>query len=403
MKITLATSIFICLVGGCGSKTLDIGGPSGGGASVGDSGRPGEPAPGTHSTVLLPHQGETMTLVSEGSYLYWKTRGVADSVAIQVPDPTISSGGGVIRRCEKHDCPGTQQTLVSGPPFGSGSPLVIRNETLYFYAFGGSILSCPVSDCTAPTVVVAHGGSVILIVDDSHVYWEAGTDNAFLSCPLTGCEKATAAPATGSGRLIGADDDNLYWLTESSLSKYSIKSAPKDGSALPNVLVSDLLRPGAFVVDGGFVYWVTLGPKGAIARCPTSGCSGGAPEVLVDRQYYPHHLTVSDGALFWLNETDPDKLTAINRPAKLLGCVAANCAESVEVLDEAREGSLFGPIDSSWARPEQKMVADSEAVYWFSDVTNVAPSGSNVTPMGADEREFIIDTSIRKWVRKPGK
>jgi hypothetical protein len=398
MKRTLAMSIFLCLVGGCGSKTLDIGGPSGGGASA-DSGRPGEPGPGTHSTVLLPHQGETMALVSEGSYLYWRVRGVADAVAVHVADSHRIAG--VIRRCEKHDCPATQQTLVSGP-FGDGTPLVIRNETLYFPLHGDSIVSCPVSDCTAPTVIVAHGGSPFFILDDSHVYWEAHMDNAFLSCPLTGCERATSAPATGNGRLIGADDDNFYWVTESEVSKYSVKSAPKDGSALPNVLVNGLARPGWFIVDGGFVYWATFGPKGTIARCPTSGCSGGTAEVLLDQQYYPQYLTISDGVLFWLNESDPDKLTAINRPAKLLGCVAANCVESVEVLDEAIGGSLFGPSSSSGFLP-QKMVADSEAVYWFSDVTNVAPSGSNVTPMGADEREFIIDTSIRKWMRKPGK
>jgi hypothetical protein len=373
MKIELALA---ALTAGCGSKTLDIGGPAGGA----DSGAPGDPAPGTHSTVLIPHQRQTTGLASDGAYLYWSTR-----------EELTGDSTGEIRRCDKQDCPATQQTLVRAP---TGN-LLIRNERLYF-ALQGSIVSCPVNDCTVPTVIVVQGASPS-IVDDSHVYWRTVSDNAFLSCPLTGCEKATAAPVTGIGTIVlgyGADDLNLYWVSgESDRSKYSIKSAPKNGSALPNVLVSGLIKPASFIVDGGFVYWATLDAEGTIARCPTSGCSGGTPEVLLDQQYYPHYLAISDGVLFWLNETDPRELTAINRPAKLLGCVAASCAETVEVLDESRGGSLIDPIHAL-SFPPQQMVIDSEAVYWIGDFTNISPSASMVT---------AIDVSIRRLPRKPGK
>jgi hypothetical protein len=176
------------------------------------------------------------------------------------------------------------------------------------------------------------------------------------------------------------------------LESCSIVSAPKDGSLVPRTLATGLTKASSLAVEEGFVYLATLESQGKIARCPTSGCSG-APDALLDQQYYPHYLTFSNGVLFWLNETDPaDKLTAINRPAKLLGCVAASCAETVEVLDEARGGSIIDPIHALSFGPQQ-MVADAEAVYWIGDVTPLT-SGSMVTG---------IDASIRRLPRKPGK
>jgi hypothetical protein len=367
----LAISIGIVLTSACGAKTLDIGRSP----DTRDGGSPGSDA--THSTVLIPHVPEPVALAMEGSFLYWLM---------------LDGEFGEIARCDTRNCAATRQSVVRASRLHG---LFVYKETVYFRLVG-SIASCPVSGCSVPTVIVARSSfQGLFTVDDSQVHWASG-ENAFLSCPLTGCETPTAAPATGIGLLLGLGADHLnlyYWsaaFTGDAGESFSIMSAPKDGSAFPKVIAGGLGKLGSFIVDGGFVSWTTLEAKGKIARCPSSGCSGGTPEVLLDEQVYPHHLTHSDGVLFWVNETDPPvRRSAMSRPWKILGCLAANCSQTVEVLDESRGGSVQDPIKAS-TMPAQQMVADAEALYWIGDFT-------------LDSGSMLIDASIRRLPRKPGK
>jgi hypothetical protein len=211
---------------------------------------------------------------------------------------------------------------------------------------------------------------------------------------------ATAAPATGIGRIvtgITADETQIYWSTLAGtgpLDSFSLMSARKDGTGVPKTMVSGLTKPTSLGVDGGFVYWATLETAGTIARCPTSGCTDGKPEVVASQQLYPHYLTASAGVLFWLNETEAsEKLTQTNRPAKIVGCVTSSCADTIEVLDESMAGSVIDPFHVL-SLPSDQMVADAEALYWFGDITLVT---------GPDGGAIGFEASVRRLARTPGK
>jgi hypothetical protein len=376
MKRALTLAMVVSLAG-CGGKSLDLGGPAGGS----DNGNGGSDPGPIHSTVLVPHQRNTYGLTSEGAYLYWVT---CDGLAF--------SSECDIQRCDKQDCAGTQRSALHST---TPTRFVVRNGTLYL-AWGGAIVSCPNADCTAPTTVVAQGATPA-VVDDANIYWVNTADNAFLCCPLRGCERATSAPATQIGRVIAtipADDANLYWLAwDDKVASYSIRSAPKSGAAIPKTLVGGLEKAGSIVIVDGYVYWTTLLPNGTIARCPTGGCPDDGPEILLEQQYYPHDLVFEGGVLFWINEVLPvEQLTKrFDRPSKVLGCVAARCADSVEELDEGTAGNYLDPVHAEWLAAT--MVADTEAIYRFGDLKNVATAGMDVN----------FDFSVRRLLRKPGK
>jgi len=363
---------------GCGAKTLDVGSHPGAGGSSGGS----TPVDGTHSTVLIPHLLTPHRLAVEGDYLYWLRYGETARE---------------IGRCEKRNCQSTQEVVIRDTTLDG---LVVRNETLYF-AWQGGIASCKPSDCATPEVIVKQG-TPPAFVDESHVFWISFSDNAILSCPLTGCEKATAAAATGVGTIISGmttDETQIYWTVFSGSptewDKFSLMSARKDGSTAPKRMASGLVKPTSLATDGGFVYWASLDAAGAIARCPTSGCADGKPDIVASQHYYPQRLTASGGQLFWLDETEPsEKLdTQITRPGKVFGCSAASCADSLELLDESMAGGLLPP-NRVLSMPPQQMVADAEALYWFGDV---------VPLIGPDGGLVALDISVRRLERRPRK
>jgi hypothetical protein len=96
------------------------------------------------------------------------------------------------------------------------SALVVVGTTLYFAEQGGgSVESCPVSDCSQPTMLAPHQWhprSMSLV--GSSLVWGAGygTDHTFSwSVPLAGGAAPTQLAPDDWFRWFGADSSGIYW------------------------------------------------------------------------------------------------------------------------------------------------------------------------------------------------
>jgi hypothetical protein len=355
--------VLIALTGGCGGKTLDVGG------NDRSHGSPDGSPPGTGvdaGSWPVPLQRNARSLRSEGSYLYW----IADQ-----------DGFSEIRRCEKSAGAGTMSTLMKIPTSSALSSIEIRGDVIYAVDTL-RILSCPVGGCSSPHVVVTNVNVAAVAIDDFNVYWsqrvlDRGSPHqkdTIYACPLTGCMQGTPVLSADASELA-VDATSLYWIAgdvDYQRKAIAVMSAPKDGSAGPTLLAPQQNLAVSLVLRDGFVYWATSFTLGTVARCPIAGCPSDGPEVFVDHQYFPHFVNPADDFLFWMNrasETLPS-----GRRFQILGCQLASCATTTEVFDEGGYG----------------MVVDSEAIYWIGDVVQV-PSGSQGP---------VFDASIRRTERR---
>ena len=329
-------------------------------------------------TVLVAHLRDPFALAVEGDHLYWTSY-----------DAHAGARAWQIWRCNATDCAYSRQPIFQA---SAKVGLLIHKETLYF-AYQGSIASCPVSGCATPTIIVASApGAMPSAVDDANIYWWTTPDSDFSSCPLSGCDAATTSSSTGLRTVLGsgADGASLYWLGPAGSSGNVIHGAPKDGSTPPKMLVSAVFRPGSFLVADGFVYWASAGAAQWVQRCPVSGCPDEGPEVLAEGQDHPERFAFDNGSLFWI--TTPEANAGSPRLQKIMGCAVADCPHSVEELASFQsESDPRNPVASVASIP---LVVDSHAIYWFGDITLVSPSGS---------RPFVTDAALCRLARKPGR
>jgi hypothetical protein len=371
----------------CGGEALDLGGAK--------PGSPGPATPASRSTVIVSGQRNLRSLVSDDLHLYW----IVDE-----------GGGSEVWRCEKQDCAATAQSFLR---WGESAivALQIRGDTMYLIVLG-SILSCPTASCAAPSVVVAMMGHPAAVAfDDSNVYWAQPRDRAIFSCPLTGCEHAVAAPVLGADVWdLALEGPHLYWIAPDATKPTGVAAphrtdvifAPKDGSGSPTTLV---IRPGhatSLVTRDGFVTWAISKASGSIERCPTTGCSGGTPELIAEQQPSPYFVTVDNGHVIWMNGKSAARHwsmggnpiegpTTVPRTVQIVTCELSDCANSIQVLDEASGGDTSaGPW--GWMQP-RGMVVDAAAIYWIGDLVEVGPQA----PQAAN-----IHASIRRLARRPG-
>jgi hypothetical protein len=372
MTKTLARFAAALLMTSCGGKTLDVGGGSNTDADSGgtrgvDGGNVGG---GTMSTVLVPNQQMANSLYVHNAYLYWNVGG---------PD------GGEVRRCRPQSCLETLETV-----WRPASGILFRGENMYFWNREGFV-SCPVSGCVSPTLLLPPPMGGPAVVDDTRIYWSQLFESAVYSCPISGCAKPEKAILTGvMTGFMHSDETHLYWISPDSAAPrvYVIQSAPKDGSEKPKTMTRASSPPASLRVHGGFVYWSTMAPKGQIARCATSACPDTGPEMLVSDEHYPQHPAVRGDALFWLAETTANPGDKVERPVYVKSCALSDCASTVTVLDRAMGGSSIPPRVVVAQQPA--LAVDDEAIYYIGDVTAVPAPGATA----------VVDSSIRRLPRK---
>jgi hypothetical protein len=379
--------VLIALTGGCGGKTLNVGGydPS---RSSPDGSTPATGLDAGGWPVAL--QQNARSLRNDGSFLYW----IADE-----------SGFGEVRRCEKSACAGTMSTLMKIPASSALSSIEIRGDTIYAVDTL-RILSCPVDGCTTPHVVVTNVNVAAVAFDDFNVYWsqrlfDAGSPHqkeTIYACPLTGCTQGTPVHSADASELA-VDATSLYWIAgdvDYQRRPIAVMSAPKDGSAPPRLLAPRQNLAVSLVLRDGFVYWATSFTLGTVARCAIAGCPSDGPELLVDHQYFPHFVNPADDFLFWMSGAPASQPP--ERPVQILGCQLPSCASTTQSFDEGLGGAYGVRIavnvnvrGAAPSLPPSEMVVDSEAIYWIGDVVN-APS--------SPAQKLAVNAAIRRTERR---
>ena len=349
MRRTLAYALF-ALGAGCSGKALDLGGvpgPSLDGSPSGDGSILG--------SWPVTDQRNPRSLRSEGPHLYW----IADRAA-----------GCAIVRCDKNDCAKTLVPVVQVESAGLWG-IEVRRDVLYA-ADSTSIFSCSTIGCSKLRVVVADAEASAVAFDDINVYWSRRGKSAIYSCSLdAACQQINVVE--GSDRTdaveLAVNEATLYWIqTEDAYPQNpgSVRTVAKDGSGAWATFAGVQNQAASLAVRNGFVYWATSFSLGTIARCPSAGCSGG-PEILARSQYFPHFVDPAGDMIFWMNGST---LPEDPRSVEVLGCRAADCTATLEVLDQGL-GASIGARSRTF--PSRELVVDDDAIYWIGDIVNVAP------------------------------
>jgi|HubBroStandDraft_1064217.scaffolds.fasta_scaffold161889_1 hypothetical protein len=133
---------------------------------------------------------------------------------------------------------------------------------------------------TGKTSVVAEvaGGTITsAVVDDTHVYW---IQSGFvLRAPKTGgrAVRVVSGRISDDETYIAVDDARVYWTpwVDYEHQQYDIRAATTAG-ADARVLVRDVIRPHALIVDGEKLYWASG------AKLMAASKTGGAPMQLAE-------------------------------------------------------------------------------------------------------------------------
>jgi len=160
--------------------------------------------------VIAQHQGQTLAIVSDGSYVYW-----------------ASKMTGKIMKAGVH----------------GGAPVELAANQ-----------SWP---------------STGLAVDATHVYWNTvSTDGTLMKVPSSGGKPETLIATGASGiRGIAVDANAVYYTnnTQGTIGRYDLAANS------PSVLVSGLTGPMMIAVDADHVYWTEL--QGRVKKVPKAGGS----------------------------------------------------------------------------------------------------------------------------------
>jgi hypothetical protein len=159
-------------------------------------------------------------------------------------------------------------------------------------------------------------GPVPLAADVGDVYWSSALD--LYRCAPTGCGAApqiVAPEQAYDSQYVRPtySRDNAYWIgydpdaspVLSSDTKNTLRTAPKDGSALPTTVLTDSIA--AIAADETNVYWTNF--SNHILRCPISGCTDSP--VVIDASDTPKgYVSLDDSGLYW--QEDPTNSGAVH-------------------------------------------------------------------------------------------
>ena len=321
----------------------------------------------------VTYQRNPRSLRSEGPHLYW----IADRAA-----------GCAIVRCEKNDCANTLVPVVQVESTGLWG-IEVRRDILYA-ADARSIFSCSTVGCSKLKIIVGDAEASAVAFDDVNVYWSRRGKSAIYSCSLDAtCQQIDVVEDSDRTDAVelAVDQATLYWIqTEDAYPRNpgSVRMAAKDGSGVWATFAGVQNQAASLTLRNGLVYWATSFTVGTIARCPLAGCSG-SPQILARNQYFPHFVDPAGDMIFWMNGST---LPEDPRSVEVMGCRTADCAATLEVLDQGL-GASSGT--RSRAFPSRELVVDDDAIYWIGDIVTVAP---------AVEGGVAVVGSIRRTARR---
>jgi len=235
--------------------------------------------------------------------------------------------------CPTSDC--SSPTLVaSGPWFVDHMAVDAANV---YFATIGAVMACPKSGCGSDAAVIAAGRKNVtaLAADGANVYWaDAGTGEV-LACPASGCTGAPAVLASNQGWVVGiaADGANVYWASSQAIMKCAATGCgqrPTQLATTPQALVNTGLT-----VDAVNVYWTSsdgAGVNGAVMKVPIGG---GPATPLAGGQPLPNAIASDGDYVYWSNLNESPSLRGIVRCAVAGGAPAPLFTGGRSVLSPA--------------------------------------------------------------------
>ena len=256
-------------------------------------------ANGANCEVIACHQDTPTAVTIAGSRVFWANSSIAGSNnAVMSAD--VTGGAATVAYSVSTEIPAlvTLQGTVYASTFyggaivqipgdgGAATPVVSKPNAYAigvdpindYFAYGtfenaGSVWFCGAPDqCSTDLEVVNNQPSVGgVAVDVGSVYWSASPGGVFRCSFLSTCNSPTKLAASSSASLVAVDSQYVYWVD--GLGPSNIWRANKtDGSGATGIAAasSGIL---AFVVDGGYVYYASIGTgsDGKITRVKIDG------------------------------------------------------------------------------------------------------------------------------------
>jgi membrane-bound inhibitor of C-type lysozyme len=203
----------------------------------------------------------TLSMVTDGSYVYWFNRN------------QISSNGGVYRVAVA----GGATTMVAADPGAGiiGRQDIAVDETYVYWTVQPplAVKRALKQGGVAETFASSISGQVIgMAADRGTVYWQVDSGSIMQASASGGETSVLVAANAFSGLFV--DGDYVYW---SSASDGEIMRVRRSGG-IPETIVTAQNRPFSIVADAAYVYWASLA-DGSVVKAPVAG----GDLVVVDR------------------------------------------------------------------------------------------------------------------------
>jgi hypothetical protein len=248
------------------------------------------------------------------------------------PYTTPNSIGGrwALRSCEKAACASSLVTYENNAldltQFGVRGAQVYWTHRLDLNTTGWELVRCPVTGCDRPlTVAKRYTDEPFLSAFDSNTFYFYSYPALDYPAPpggnpTAGLYRDSLSERDGTPQLVVATagrlwalqvaDSYLYWLEANNAPPYAmaIKRIRSDGSQTTETLASGLeinqAQQFGLAVSSDHVYWSQGSLRGAVARCPLTGCiDPGAPDVFYGPIRLPQTLLLDSSRLYWQNQT----------------------------------------------------------------------------------------------------
>jgi hypothetical protein len=257
------------------------------------------------STVLANNQIEARGVAVNGSTLFW-SNGYFEG----------DGGGddhynGGVWSCPLPDC--ATKTLVTTGSYAMN--VRFSNGVLFFAENNNSSVVRVNPDGTARSSLSSPNQPFSLAVDDTHVYYQAGS--GLNRIPISGgtADESVDDEVINSERwgFVAVDGERVYWAFTGTNGQGLVKSAFKASLDGPKEIYGDSNKGSCGVaIDETTLYWTNSGTwqdqandyannhDGSVLACPKAGCGGKPPVTLESGLLYPYSIAVDGDAIYFL-------------------------------------------------------------------------------------------------------